>query len=70
MVHPNSPPTPFFTRAYGTVLSDYFYDKGLTLRKGERFKQVFCVVAHDGDSRSYDIASAYQNFAQGSELAP
>lgn len=63
MVHPDSPPQPFFVRSYGTVLADLFLHEGLRLAAGERLRQRFAVLAHDGSAEEYDVAAAYARFA-------
>ena len=70
MVHPESPPGSFFTRAYGCIQADHFFDRSLGLAPGERLVQRFRVVAHDGDAAAFDIAGAYADFAGESFLLP
>lgn len=69
MVHPASPPTPFFVRSYGTMLSDLFLQEGCTLAAGERLTQGFAVLAHDGDGESFGVGRAYADFAASDLLA-
>jgi hypothetical protein len=68
MRHPQSPPAPFFTRAYGTVLCNYFYDRNLELPAGGRFRQHFALAAHDGDAATFDPACAYDVFVREAAL--
>jgi hypothetical protein len=68
MRHPQSPPAPFFTRAYGTVLCNYFYDRSLELPVGGRFRQHFAVATHDGDATTFDPARAYAFFVREAAL--
>lgn len=68
MRHPESPESPFFTRAYGTVLCNYFYDRALELPLGGRFRQHFAVAPHDGDATTFDPARAYAFFVREATL--
>ena len=63
MVHPDSPPAPFFTRAYGCIQPNYVFDQSLRLAPGERLTQRFRVVAHDGGATAFDIDAAFDEFA-------
>jgi hypothetical protein len=48
MNHPASPPTPFFARDYGTVLSNLTLHEPVEIAAGDTLRQRWRVVVHDG----------------------
>ncbi|GIX06461.1 MAG: hypothetical protein KatS3mg115_0864 [Candidatus Poribacteria bacterium] len=64
MHHPENPPSPYFVRNYGTMLSNFTLHGPYTLRAGETLRQRFCVLIHDGWGEEIDIPSYHREFVQ------
>ncbi|MGH2352640.1 MAG: PmoA family protein [Chloroflexota bacterium] len=60
--HPENPPHPWFTRAYGIVLCNHHRFGAETLRPGERLRLQWRVVAHDGTTDEADVPSLYDRY--------
>lgn len=67
MVHPASPPQPFFVRSYGTILANLCLEREVVVAPGEALVQKFSVIAHDGPADHAAIDRMWQDFAD-SEL--
>jgi hypothetical protein len=48
--HPQNPPTPFFTRAYGTMLANPTLHRSLLIPAGERLTLRWRLLFHEGDT--------------------
>jgi hypothetical protein len=59
MHHPANPPTPFFCRDYGTVLSNLTLHAPWEIETGGRLRQRWRVLVHDGA----DVEAAYRAWA-------
>lgn len=62
--HPDNPPTPFFCRNYGTVLSNLTLHEPVEIRSGESLIQRWRVLIHDGDARTFDPETAYRSWVR------
>jgi len=67
MVHPGSPPQPFFVRSYGTILANLCLEQDVTVPQGGALVQKFSVIAHDGPADRTAIERIWEAFA-ASEL--
>ena len=63
MVHPANPPSPFFVRDYGTMLSNFTLMGPYVLEEGQTLTQRFRVLVHNGTADDLDIARYYTAFA-------
>jgi hypothetical protein len=61
MHHPGNPPTPFFARNYGTVLSNLTLHGPHEIAAGDSLRQRWRVLVHDGA----DPAAAYRAWTAG-----
>ena len=57
--HPDNPPHPWFTRAYGIVLCNHHRFAPQTLRPGETLRLQWRAVAHDGTTEDAGVAGLY-----------
>lgn len=57
---PGNPPTPFFCRNYGTMLSNLTLHEPWSVGAGERLSQRWRIVVHDGDTASFSPEVAYR----------
>lgn len=64
MNHPSNPRSAFFTRSYGTFLSNFTLHGNYDLPKDERLRQRFQILIHEGDGSSIDIGQFFQKFAK------
>lgn len=64
MHHPANPPSPYFVRNYGTMLSNFTLREPYLLREGERLTQRFRLLIHDGGAEEVDIAAYHREFAE------
>ena len=60
MHHPKNPPTPFFCRNYGTMLSNLTLHEPWSIAAGERLHQRWRLLIHDGDTASSSPDDAYR----------
>lgn len=60
MQHPANPPAPFFCRNYGTMLSNLTLHEPWSIAAGERLRQRWRLLIHDGDSASFSPEDAYR----------
>jgi hypothetical protein len=60
MHDPNNPPTPFFCRNYGTMLSNLTLHEPWSIAVGERLRQRWRLLIHDGDAASFGPDDAYR----------
>jgi hypothetical protein len=60
MHHPANPPTPFFCRDYGTMLSNLTLHEPWEISPGASLLQRWRVLIHDGDTRTFDPEDAYR----------
>ncbi|HEV7216227.1 MAG TPA: DUF6807 family protein, partial [Chloroflexota bacterium] len=65
MHHPANPPTPFFCRNYGTMLSNLTLHEPLSIPAGERLRQRWRILVHDGDAASFSPEDAYRAWLAG-----
>lgn len=61
MTHRKHGPQPLFSRSYGTVALNPFLREGRTLRRGEKYENLYSVVAYDSPD-SFDVAAAWEKF--------
>ncbi len=62
MNHPSNPPSAFFTRNYGTFLTNFTLLDRYELSYGERLTQRFRVLIHEGDAADANIEDYYNQF--------
>ena len=62
MNHPSNPPSPFFTRNYGTFLTNFTLLQKYELPCGERLTQRFRILIHEGGAANANIEDYYQQF--------
>lgn len=62
MNHPSNPKSAFFTRSYGTFLSNFTLLKSLKLSSGGSITQHFRIVIHEGSLENVDIAGYFAAF--------
>ena len=55
--HPANPPSSFFVRNYGTILSNFAYSGPYTLKEGDTLLQRFRILVHEGSADDVDINS-------------
>ena len=58
--HPANPPSSFFVRNYGTILSNFAYSGPYTLKEGDTLLQRFRILVHEGTADDVDINSYLQ----------
>ncbi len=63
MPHSENPPSPFFVRNYGTMLSNFTLDGPYPLSDGVTLTQRFRLVIHDGWGEDLDIDAYHADFA-------
>lgn len=61
MPHRDNPPSCFFVRNYGTILSNFAYSGPYTLKAGETLAQRFRILVHEGAADDVDINSYLQD---------
>lgn len=64
LVHPENPPTAFFTRAYGTFLANPTLLGSMTVPAGDHLRQRFRLLIHDGAWQPTEIDAAYRAYAE------
>ena len=64
MNHPLNPPSPFFTRNYGTFLTNFTLLEKYELPRGERLALRFRILIHEGDAAEAKIEDNYQQFVE------
>ena len=64
MNHPSNPKSAFFTRGYGTFLSNFTLLESRKLCAGERITQGFRILIHEGGPDDVDIAGYFAEFAK------
>jgi len=68
MQHPSNPwfPSPWFTRNYGFISPTPMYwpenDKATYLKKGEKLKLRYRVIAHAGDTNDSHLSSIFEQY--------
>ena len=67
MHHPTNPPQAFFTRAYGTMLSNLTLLAPVQISAGERLVQRWRILVHEGDASRFPIQAAFDAYAAGAE---
>ncbi len=60
MQHPSNPATPFFCRNYGTMLSNVTLHEPWSIPSGERLRQRWRILIHDGDAAAISPDVAYR----------
>jgi hypothetical protein len=60
--HADNPPSPFFVRNYGTMLSNFTLHEPYTLSDGDTLTQRFRLVIHDGWGEDLDIDAYHAEF--------
>ena len=63
MAHPSNPPSPFFTRNYGTMLSNFTLKGPYLLKRGETLVQRFRLLVHEGAADEEEIGRYHARFA-------
>ena len=64
MNHTSNPPSAFFTRNYGTFLTNFTLLDKYELSYGERLTQRFRVLIHEGDAAEANIEDYYNQFVE------
>lgn len=64
MHHPTNPPSPYFVRNYGTMLSNFTLRESYLLKEGETLTQRFRLLIHDGGTEDVDIAAYHREFSE------
>jgi hypothetical protein len=64
MNHPSNPPSPFFTRNYGTFLSNFTLLNKYELSRGERLTQRFRILIHEDDAAEAKVGDYYRQFVE------
>jgi hypothetical protein len=64
MHHPSNPPSPYFVRNYGTMLSNFTLREPYVLKDGDTLTQRFRLLIHDGGTDDVDIAGYRAAFAR------
>ena len=64
MNHPSNPPSAFFTRNYGTFLTNFTLIDQYKLSRGERLTQRFRILIHEGDAAEANIEDYYNQFVE------
>ena len=64
MNHPSNPPSAFFTRNYGTFLTNFTLLDQYKLSRGERLTQRFRILIHEGDAAEANIEDYYNQFVE------
>ena len=68
MHSPADPPRAFFTRAYGTMLSNPTLLAPAHIPAGERLVQRWRILVHEGDASRFPIQAAYDAYVSGDEV--
>lgn len=63
MAHPSNPPSPFFTRNYGTMLSNFTLLEPYVLKGDETLVQRFRLLVHEGAADAGEIGRYHARFA-------
>ena len=64
MNHPSNLPSAFFTRNYGTFLTNFTLLDKYELSRGERLTQRFRILVHEGDATEADVENYYNQFVE------
>ena len=64
MNHPSNPPSAFFTRNYGTFLTNFTLLDKYQLSRGERLTQRFRILIHEGDATEAKVRDYYNQFVE------
>ena len=64
MNHPSNPPSAFFTRNYGTFLTNFTLLDKYELSCGERLTQRFRILIHEGDATDANVGRYYNQFVE------
>ncbi len=64
MNHPSNPPSAFFTRNYGTFLTNFTLLEDYGLAQGERLTQRFRILIHEGCATEANIEDCYNQFVE------
>ena len=64
MNHPSNPPSAFFTRNYGTFLTNFTLLTPYELPRGERVTQRFRILIHEGDATEASVENYYNQFIE------
>ena len=64
MNHPSNPPAAFFTRNYGTFLTNFTLLDQYRLPCGERLTQRFRILIHEGDAVEANVDGYYNQFVE------
>ena len=68
MHHPVNPPSPYFLRDYGTMLSNFTLDGGYELKRGDKLIQQWRILVHEGWIEDLDVDAYYQEFCREAGL--
>ena len=66
MNHPSNPPSAFFTRNYGTFLTNFTLLSKYELPHGESLTQRFRILIHEGDAIDANVKDYYNQFVETS----
>ena len=62
MHHPDNPPSPFFVRDYGTMLSNFTLHGAYQLPRGNKLIQRWRILVHEGSADDLDIGAYHRDF--------
>ena len=68
MHHPDNPPSPYFLRDYGTMLSNFTLDGGYELKRGDKLIQRWRILVHEGWIEDLDVGFYYREFCREAGL--
>ena len=60
--HPANPPSPFFFRNYGTMMSCFTLNNAYEVKYGETLVMRFRLLVHEGGAQDVDISGYHQEF--------
>ena len=64
MHHPDNPPSPYFLRDYGTMLSNFTLDGPCELKKTDKLIQRWRILVHEGSIEDIDIGAYHREFCR------
>ena len=62
MNHPTNPPSPFFFRNYGTMMSCFTLNDVYEVKYGETLVMRFRILVHEGGTQEVDISGYHRDF--------
>ena len=68
MHHPDNPPSPYFLRDYGTMLSNFTLDGGYELKRSDKLIQRWRILIHEGWIEDLDVDAYHREFCRETGL--